>query len=103
MEWSSGRWTCKGMEECYSLVLSTSLLMTPSKLDIVLKDKIVVYDLANQRIGWTNCNCSLPINISSSSGKDINEKGEAFLQDRPQKSAMTMVLTFLKHMTLILI
>lgn len=25
--------------------------------DLVLKDKIVVYDLAHQRIGWTNYDC----------------------------------------------
>jgi len=25
--------------------------------DIVLKDKMVVYDLAHQRIGWTNYDC----------------------------------------------
>lgn len=25
--------------------------------DLVLKDKVVVYDLANQRIGWVNYDC----------------------------------------------
>lgn len=25
--------------------------------DLVLKDKIFVYDLANQRIGWANYDC----------------------------------------------
>ncbi|THU69956.1 hypothetical protein C4D60_Mb08t19880 [Musa balbisiana] len=39
--------------------------------DLVLKDKIFVYDLANQRIGWTNYDCSLSVNVSaSSSGKN---------------------------------
>lgn len=33
--------------------------------DIVLKDKIFVYDLDNQRIGWTSFDCSAPVNLSS--------------------------------------
>ncbi|XP_020589281.1 LOW QUALITY PROTEIN: aspartic proteinase-like protein 2 [Phalaenopsis equestris] len=38
--------------------------------DIILKDKVVVYDLANQRIGWTSYDCSQPVNVSTSSGKN---------------------------------
>ncbi|XP_058110295.1 aspartic proteinase 36-like [Magnolia sinica] len=39
--------------------------------DLVLKDKIFVYDLAGQRIGWANYDCSLAVNVSStSSGKN---------------------------------
>lgn len=33
-------------------------------LDLVLKDKIVVYDLARQRIGWTDYDCKYPLLIS---------------------------------------
>ncbi|KAK2984120.1 hypothetical protein RJ640_006273 [Escallonia rubra] len=33
--------------------------------DLVLKDKIVVYDLAGQRIGWANYDCSLSVNVSA--------------------------------------
>ncbi|KAK4741897.1 hypothetical protein SAY87_025485 [Trapa incisa] len=33
--------------------------------DIVLKDKIIVYDIAGQRIGWTNYNCKSLSFISS--------------------------------------
>ncbi|GFP85877.1 aspartic proteinase-like protein 2 [Phtheirospermum japonicum] len=33
--------------------------------DIVLKDKVVVYDLAGQRIGWANYDCSLSVNVST--------------------------------------
>ncbi|CAB4316297.1 unnamed protein product [Prunus armeniaca] len=29
---------------------------------LVLKDKIIVYDLARQRIGWANYDCSSPVN-----------------------------------------
>ncbi|CAL9764698.1 unnamed protein product [Musa acuminata subsp. burmannicoides] len=38
--------------------------------DIVLKDKIFVYDLANQRIGWMDYDCSLSVNVSTSSVKN---------------------------------
>ncbi|KAJ6309595.1 hypothetical protein OIU76_014520 [Salix suchowensis] len=33
--------------------------------DLVLKDKIVVYDIANQRIGWANYDCSMSVNVST--------------------------------------
>ncbi|CAA0841247.1 Eukaryotic aspartyl protease family protein [Striga hermonthica] len=35
--------------------------------DLILKDKIVVYDLASQRIGWANYDCSLSVNVSTTS------------------------------------
>ncbi|KNA13805.1 hypothetical protein SOVF_113390 [Spinacia oleracea] len=38
--------------------------------DLVLKDKIVVYDLAHQRIGWANYDCSLSVNVSVTFGRD---------------------------------
>lgn len=38
--------------------------------DIVLKDKIFVYDVARQRIGWTNYDCSRSVNVSASTSKD---------------------------------
>ncbi|XP_057984032.1 aspartic proteinase 36-like [Malania oleifera] len=38
--------------------------------DLVLKDKIFVYDLARQRIGWANYDCSSSVNVSVTSGKD---------------------------------
>ncbi|KAA3458599.1 aspartic proteinase-like protein 2 isoform X1 [Gossypium australe] len=33
--------------------------------DLVLKDKIIVYDLANQRVGWTDYDCSMSVNVSA--------------------------------------
>ncbi|CAN1134887.1 Aspartic proteinase 36 [Linum perenne] len=39
--------------------------------DLALKDKIFVYDLARQRIGWTSYDCSAPVNISLTSSKDF--------------------------------
>ncbi|WMV52104.1 hypothetical protein MTR67_045489, partial [Solanum verrucosum] len=38
--------------------------------DIALRDKSIVYDLAHQRIGWADYDCSLPVNVSVSSGID---------------------------------
>ncbi|KAK4272800.1 hypothetical protein QN277_021306 [Acacia crassicarpa] len=38
--------------------------------DVVLKDKIFVYDLVRQRIGWTNYDCSLSVNVSLTTSKD---------------------------------
>ncbi|XP_051143799.1 aspartic proteinase 36-like [Andrographis paniculata] len=34
--------------------------------DLVLKDKIIVYDLGGQRIGWTNYDCASSVNVSLS-------------------------------------
>ncbi|CAI9781467.1 unnamed protein product [Fraxinus pennsylvanica] len=33
--------------------------------DLVLKDKVVVYDLAGQQIGWTDYDCSSSVNVST--------------------------------------
>ncbi|KAI3895165.1 hypothetical protein MKX03_025557 [Papaver bracteatum] len=42
--------------------------------DLVLKDKIIVYDLARQRIGWVNYDCSQSVNVTLGSGnKKIRE------------------------------
>lgn len=41
--------------------------------DLVLKDQIFVYDLDNQRIGWTNYDCSQPVNVSTKSGTGTSE------------------------------
>ncbi|XP_022747740.1 aspartic proteinase-like protein 2 isoform X3 [Durio zibethinus] len=44
--------------------------------DLVLKDKIFVYDLARQRIGWANYDCSLSVNVSIASSKDFINEGQ---------------------------
>ncbi|XP_017977676.1 PREDICTED: aspartic proteinase-like protein 2 isoform X1 [Theobroma cacao] len=44
--------------------------------DLVLKDKIFVYDLARQRIGWANYDCSLSVNVSITSSKDFINEGQ---------------------------
>ncbi|XP_071734898.1 aspartic proteinase 36-like [Rutidosis leptorrhynchoides] len=41
--------------------------------DLVLKDKIIVYDLGNQRIGWSDYDCSSSVNVSSTSSGGRSE------------------------------
>ncbi|KAI3895166.1 hypothetical protein MKX03_025558 [Papaver bracteatum] len=44
------------------------------QVNLVLKDKIIVYDLARQRIGWVNYDCSQSVNVTLGSGnKKIRE------------------------------
>ncbi|KAG5556747.1 hypothetical protein RHGRI_007123 [Rhododendron griersonianum] len=38
--------------------------------DLVLKDKIIVYDIAGQRLGWADYDCSTSVNVSITFGKD---------------------------------
>ncbi|XP_057742024.1 aspartic proteinase 36-like isoform X1 [Arachis stenosperma] len=38
--------------------------------DLVLKDKVIIYDLAHQQIGWANYDCSSPVNVSVATSKD---------------------------------
>lgn len=50
--------------------------------DLVLKDKIFVYDLANQRIGWANYDCSMAVNVSVATSKSK----DAYINNSGQKS-----------------
>uniref|UniRef100_A0A1S2Z218 Uncharacterized protein LOC101502104 n=1 Tax=Cicer arietinum TaxID=3827 RepID=A0A1S2Z218_CICAR len=45
--------------------------------NLVLKDKIIVYDLANQQIGWMNYNCSMFVNVNVTLRKDKNNNSKA--------------------------
>nr|XP_027185995.1 aspartic proteinase-like protein 2 [Cicer arietinum] len=45
--------------------------------DLVIKGKIVVYDLTNQQIGWTNYNCSMSANVNVTLSKDKNNNPRA--------------------------
>ncbi|GLT93478.1 hypothetical protein SLE2022_112700 [Rubroshorea leprosula] len=71
--------------------------------DIVLKDKIFVYDLAHQRIGWTNYDCSSSVNVSITTSKDefINP-GQLSLstssQDMLLKVLQMSFVAFLMHL-----
>lgn len=41
--------------------------------DLVLKDKIIVYDLAGQRIGWASYDCSQSVNVSATTSTGKSE------------------------------
>ncbi|CAA6667236.1 unnamed protein product [Spirodela intermedia] len=62
--------------------------------DIVLKDKIFVYDLVRQRLGWTNYDCSLPVNVSSSSSKnDVINAGQLSMSGCSSLRAFFNIMT----------
>ncbi|RDX97923.1 Aspartic proteinase-like protein 2 [Mucuna pruriens] len=75
--------------------------------DLVLKDKIVVYDLAGQRIGWANYDCSLSVNVSATTSTGRSEYvnagemgGSASLRDGLKLTKIGF-LAFFVHLTLI--
>ncbi|XP_071739592.1 aspartic proteinase 36-like [Rutidosis leptorrhynchoides] len=43
--------------------------------DLVLKDKIIVYDLGNQRIGWSDYDCSSSVNVSTGGRSEVVKGG----------------------------
>ncbi|XP_019152527.1 PREDICTED: aspartic proteinase-like protein 2 isoform X2 [Ipomoea nil] len=55
--------------------------------DLVLKDKIVVYDIANQRVGWADHDCSTTVNVSITSGKDEFTNAGQLSVNRSPRSA----------------
>ncbi|XP_057457112.1 aspartic proteinase 36 [Lotus japonicus] len=77
--------------------------------DLVLKDKIIVYDLAGQRIGWANYDCSSTVNVSATTGTGTSEfvnagsgetGGSTSLRDG-LRLTNTGFLAFFLHITLI--
>ncbi|KAL3839730.1 hypothetical protein ACJIZ3_024321 [Penstemon smallii] len=61
--------------------------------DLVLKDKIFVYDLARQRIGWADYDCSLSVNVSVSSSKDeFVNAGQLSVNGSPSSSVLFKVM-----------
>ncbi|CAN1196874.1 Aspartic proteinase 36, partial [Linum perenne] len=62
--------------------------------DLVLKDKIFVYDLVHQRIGWANYDCSLSVNVSVTSSKDFINAGQVSLSS----SSRDLLLQLLLHL-----
>ncbi|KAJ7947912.1 aspartic proteinase-like protein 2 [Quillaja saponaria] len=76
--------------------------------DLVLKDKIFVYDLANQRIGWSNYDCSMSVNVSASSNTGRSEyvntgqlSDGTSLHRNPYQLITLGLLAFLMHISTI--
>ncbi|XP_051120605.1 aspartic proteinase 36-like [Andrographis paniculata] len=74
--------------------------------DLVLKDKIVVYDLSGERIGWANYDCSSSIEVSTSNsnttqsvdaGKLDNENNSSRLRYGPYMLIHNIAMAFLLH------
>ncbi|XP_049401905.1 aspartic proteinase 36-like isoform X4 [Solanum stenotomum] len=60
--------------------------------DLVLKDKIIVYDLARQRIGWAEYDCSSPVNVSITSGKDEFMNAGQYVSSSPRSVPFNLPL-----------
>lgn len=77
--------------------------------DLILKDKIIVYDLANQRIGWTQYDCSTSVNVSTNTSRgtasvnagSINVSSSACSE--PFKLVPISMVAFLVHISVIYI
>ncbi|XP_042044747.1 aspartic proteinase 36-like [Salvia splendens] len=72
--------------------------------DLVLKDKIVVYDIAGQRIGWANYDCSSSVNVSTTTSTGKTEFFNAGQVDNsnsadnaPSKLIPIVVVALLLH------
>ncbi|XP_015882064.2 aspartic proteinase 36 isoform X2 [Ziziphus jujuba] len=66
--------------------------------DLVLVDKIVVYDLAGQQIGWADYDCSMSVNVSTTGTKSVNtdpRKVDSSLQNEALKLTPITIISFL--------
>ncbi|KAL2502691.1 Eukaryotic aspartyl protease family protein [Forsythia ovata] len=70
--------------------------------DLVLKDKIFVYDLARQRIGWADYDCSLSVNVSITSGKDEFVNAGQLSVSSGSSSSVHLKLIYKSNNTLLL-
>ncbi|WJX79408.1 hypothetical protein P8452_62528 [Trifolium repens] len=77
--------------------------------DLVLKDKIFVYDLANQRIGWTDYDCSSAVNVSVGTTKSKDayiSTGQMSVSsshvDILSKFLLVSIVAFLVHITVLM-
>ncbi|PWA64730.1 aspartic peptidase A1 family [Artemisia annua] len=69
----------KGGAEVWCFGFRSYLTPGPTVLgDLVLKDKIIVYDLGGQRLGWSDYNCSSSVNVSSTSSRGRGGSSTSF-------------------------
>ncbi|KAG5515645.1 hypothetical protein RHGRI_036628 [Rhododendron griersonianum] len=59
--------------------------------DLFLQNKIIVYDLTDQRIGWTNYDCSLGVNVSTANGIGQNSSS----RNTPLNSILLIIIVAL--------
>ncbi|KAK8590858.1 hypothetical protein V6N13_030932 [Hibiscus sabdariffa] len=71
--------------------------------DLVLKDKIFVYDLAKQRIGWKSYDCSSSVNVSATIDKGKAEYVNATQMDNEGSSLdqLPTTLALLLHISVL--
>ncbi|XP_022752630.1 aspartic proteinase-like protein 2 [Durio zibethinus] len=70
--------------------------------DLVLKDKIVVYDLVNQRIGWTNYDCSMSVNVTAkvNTGTEFVDAGQMSNDGSSRYQSPSMIALLLRIIVL---
>ncbi|XP_071709715.1 aspartic proteinase 36 [Rutidosis leptorrhynchoides] len=69
--------------------------------DLVLKDKIFVYDISKKRIGWTDYDCSNDVNVSITSSKDEFRNAGELSQSSSSRTAS--VLAILLHIIAVIL
>ncbi|GLT51286.1 hypothetical protein SLA2020_247060 [Shorea laevis] len=72
--------------------------------DIVLKDRIFVYDLDNQRIGWANYDCSKSVNVAMTTKNGRSEYINAGqLSDSPPQNIPKSSIAYFMHIFILVI
>ncbi|CAK7332091.1 unnamed protein product [Dovyalis caffra] len=79
-----------------------------SSRDLILKDKIFVYDIGNQRIGWANYDCSTSVNVSTAIDTGRSEfvnpgtlSNNGSPKNMPHKLIPGTMISFLLHILLL--
>ncbi|KAL4591641.1 hypothetical protein LXL04_004611 [Taraxacum kok-saghyz] len=67
--------------------------------DVILKDKVVVYDLGGQRLGWVDYDCTTPVNVSAtSSGRRRISSDCNSLHHIPYQIIPIMIIASMLHL-----
>ncbi|KAM2636493.1 hypothetical protein EV1_021116 [Malus domestica] len=66
--------------------------------DLILRDKIVVYDLARQQLGWANYNCASPVNFSTAFHPAHRSGSRGSSRDTLIKLLKTGIVLLLMHL-----
>ncbi|KAL9247441.1 hypothetical protein vseg_020873 [Gypsophila vaccaria] len=62
--------------------------------DLVLSNKLVVYDLENQEIGWTEYNCSSSIQVKDEQTGTVHLVGAHFISSASSVNFQTLLIVF---------